>query len=242
MSAVSDITARLDLAQVAGVLGTDQATASQAVEEALTSLVGTMDANVGDPATALSLTRALGDHAGAAPFDVDAVDTADGAKIIQHVYSADQIQSLSPGVGGDLVRTLLPILAPLVMNYLAGKLTDYLSQSAGSAAQQPAGVPSDQGGLGDLLGGILGGGSGGGLGDLLGGILGGSLGQPSSPTTSPQVPASTGEGTFRVPTPGQTSLTPASGTAEEPRSEAAGGSGSGDLLGGILSDLLRGRS
>ncbi|HRL49438.1 MAG TPA: DUF937 domain-containing protein [Propioniciclava sp.] len=160
MSAVSDITARLDLAQVAGVLGTDQATASQAVEEALTSLVGTMDANVGDPATALSLTRALGDHAGAAPFDVDAVDTADGAKIIQHVYSADQIQSLSQGVGGDLVRTLLPILAPLVMNYLAGKLTDYLSQSAGSAAQQPAGVPSDQGGLGDLLGGILGGGSG----------------------------------------------------------------------------------
>jgi hypothetical protein len=164
------------------------------------------------------------------------------AKIIQHVYSADQIQSLSQGVGGDLVRTLLPILAPLVMNYLAGKLTDYLSQSAGSAAQQPAGVPSDQGGLGDLLGGILGGGSGGGLGDLLGGILGGSLGQPSSPTTSPQVPASTGEGTFRVPTPGQTSLTPASGTAEEPRSEAAGGSGAGDLLGGILSDLLRGRN
>ena len=70
------------------------------------------------------------------------------------------------GAGGEgLISKLLPLLAPIVMSYLAKKL-------GGGGADQAGG-----GGLGDLLGGILGGqaggAAGGGLGDLLGGLLGG---------------------------------------------------------------------
>jgi hypothetical protein len=63
---------------------------------------------------------------------------------------------------GDL-SSLLPLLAPLLMSFLAKKAGG--SSSAGSTGG---------GGIGDLLGGFLGGGSGGGgIEDLLGGLLGG---------------------------------------------------------------------
>ena len=187
MSAVSDIKSQLDLAQVAQLLGTDEATAGQAVDQALESLVGTMDANVGDPAQALGLTRALGDHVDASgEVDLAQVDTADGEKIVGHVYSNDQIQALSNGAGGSLIRKLLPILAPLVMGYLASKLDAYMRGQTGGAAPAPS-APAQEpsGGLGDILGGMLGGGQGsaggaGGLGDILGGILGGGAGGAAS--------------------------------------------------------------
>jgi hypothetical protein len=77
------------------------------------------------------------------------------------------------GSGGDmsgLVAKLLPILAPIVMSFLAKK---FLKGGAGAPGS------SSGGGLGDLLGGLLGGSGQGGqggqgaLGDLLGGLLGG---------------------------------------------------------------------
>ena len=121
MSAVSDIKSQLDLAQVAQLLGTDEATAGQAVDQALESLVGTMDANVGDPDQALGLTRALGDHVDAASeVDLAQVDTADGEKIVGHVFSNDQIQALSQGAGGSLIRKLLPSAGKKNCNSLKG--------------------------------------------------------------------------------------------------------------------------
>ncbi len=69
------------------------------------------------------------------------------------------------GGGSDLFKSLLPMLAPIVMGFL-GK------QAAGSAASAQGADAG--GGLGDLVGGLLGGGEGGGgLGDMLGGLLGG---------------------------------------------------------------------
>ena len=75
----------------------------------------------------------------------------------------DAILQAVSGLGGDLLSKLLPLLAPIVMSYLARKLG-------------MGGSPEQQGGsgnvLGDLLGGLLGGAggsaAGGGLGDLLG--------------------------------------------------------------------------
>lgn len=276
MSAVSDIKSQLDLAQVAQLLGTDEATAGQAVDQALESLVGTMDANVGDPDQALGLTRALGDHVDAASeVDLAQVDTADGEKIVGHVFSNDQIQALSQGAGGSLIRKLLPILAPIVMGYLASKLDSYMRGQTGGATQAPT-APAQQpsGGLGDILGGMLGGGQGsagggglgdilgsilggaaaggaaggaasGGLGDILGGILGDQSGaaEPAPRQQAPQAQAPTGsDGPFRVPTTGGTSLdagTPAA--PQQQTQQAPGGVDAGGVLGGILSDLLRGR-
>jgi hypothetical protein len=82
------------------------------------------------------------------------------------------------GLGPDLLKKLLPIVASLVMASLAKNATGGSQPQAGSGS----------GGVGDVLGSILGGeqaapgGMGGGLGDLLGSVLGGGQSQARAPT------------------------------------------------------------
>lgn len=181
MSSLDELFAQIPMDQIAAKLGVDTGTAEQAVRTALPALVGGMQANAQDPAGAASLTGALEKHTGYTPdndVDLDKVNTDDGQKIVANVFGAnsDQVMTALGGTAGGnsgLISKLLPMLAPLVMAWLAkrfmgGGRTQAGSPQAGSA--QGAG-----GGIGDLLGGLLGGGSGqgGGIGDLLGGLLGG---------------------------------------------------------------------
>ena len=97
---------------------------------------------------AASLESALGQHQDGlleGGVDVSQVDTADGEKIVSHVFGGQQDQVASQlagtsqlgGVGGDLIKKLLPILAPIVMSYLANKVLGGRGQSserAGPAA------------------------------------------------------------------------------------------------------------
>lgn len=189
MSPVDEILSRIPLQQLAGRLGVDERTAEQAARQALPALLGGIRANTDDPGGAASFAQAVQRHDARlvdGGVDLDQVDTTDGQKIVGNVFGAQhgqvvqQLGGPGGGAGGnDLVARLLPILAPIVMSWLAGKLT-------GGGAQQSPGAPG--GGIGDLLGPILGGvlggaagGAGGGaaggagpdLGDLLGGLLGG---------------------------------------------------------------------
>ena len=138
-------------------------------------MLGGMQANVQDPAGAASLGRAVGDHDPSlleGGIDLGQVDTDDGDKIVTNVFgnNRDQVVSrLAGGGDGDsgLMGKLLPMLAPLVMAYLA-------KQFRGGGTGQ-ASAAGEGGGLADLLGGLLGGAGGGqagGLGELLGGLLG----------------------------------------------------------------------
>ena len=168
---IDDLMQQLPIDQIAARLGVDSAEAQSASRQALTALVGGMGANAQDPAGALSLRDALAQHADDPDdFDVDRVDENDGNKIVGHIFggNADAVVNQLGGLGGSggssLMSKLLPLLAPLVLSYLAKNV---LGKGAGSTAPGGGG-----GGLGDILGGLLGGG-GGGLGDLLGGVLGG---------------------------------------------------------------------
>ncbi|MDP9981363.1 hypothetical protein J2W14_000743 [Pseudarthrobacter oxydans] len=199
MTELHDILRQIPVEQIAGMLGTDRQTAQAAVEAAVPTLLAGMQNNAQASDGAASLESALGQHQdGLLEGGVDAsqVDTADGEKIVSHVFGGQQDQVASQlagasqlgGVGGDLIKKLLPILAPIVMSYLANKVLGGRGQSSGAGG---AGGSGQAGGidLGAILGGILGGAGGaaagggaggmGGLGDLLGGLLGG--GQPSSP-------------------------------------------------------------
>jgi hypothetical protein len=185
MSAVDEILSQIPMDQLASQLGVDEASAEQAARQAVPALLGGMQANAQDPGGAASLARALGEHAGGDPFeglDLDSVDVDDGEAIVGNVFgdNRDQVVNKLGGQGGNqgMMAKLLPLLAPLVLSWLAGKF------SGGQAQAAPGGEGSG-GGLGDLLGGaaggglddLLGGGSGGGgLGDLLGGLLGGGGG------------------------------------------------------------------
>jgi hypothetical protein len=176
----NDLLSQILMDQLARRLGVDEATAEQAARQALPALLGGMQANAQDPAGAASLSRAVGEHDSHlidGGVHLDQVDTVDGDKIVSNVFGDNREQvvnrlSESGGAGtgaSDIVGKLLPMLAPLVMAFLA-------KQAQRSGTGQPA-AAGGAGGLGDLLGGLLGGSGGqagaGGLGDLLGGLLGG---------------------------------------------------------------------
>lgn len=175
MGAVEDILSSIDIDQLAQLLGTDSSTAQGAAAAAIPTLLGSLQANAATPEGADSLANALSQHADspATGDDLSQIDTDDGRKIVQHAVAGDasRLAGVS-GLGGDLLAKLLPILAPIVMQYLAKQFLGGGTQADAQAA------PASAGGLGDLLGGLLGGsgasaGSGNALGDLLGGLLGG---------------------------------------------------------------------
>ena len=173
-SSIDDLVAQLPMGQLAAQLGVSEEEAEQAVRQALPALVGGMAANAQDPGGAASLRTALDQHTGDDPdggVDLDKVDTADGEKIVGHVFGDNQgaVVNQLGGLGGgsSLFSKLLPLLAPLVMGFLAKNVL-------GGGGDKDGGDDDAGGGLGDLLGGLLGGGGGGGgIGDLLGGLLGG---------------------------------------------------------------------
>jgi hypothetical protein len=172
---VDELLSQIPIDQLAGRLGVDEQTAEQATRQALPALLSGMHANAQNSDGAGSLAKAIGQHDNDLlndGVDVDQVDTADGDKIVQHVFGdtrgqvVDQLGSVGGSGGSDLMAKLLPMLAPIVMSYLARRLTP-------SGAGTPAASSEGNGGLGDVLGGLLGGaGQSGGLGDLLGGLLG----------------------------------------------------------------------
>jgi hypothetical protein len=183
MDNVDEIVANIPMNALADQLGVDPGTAETAVRQALPALLGGLQANAADPSGEASLAGALEQHPPdlvEGGVDLNQVDPEDGEKIVGHIFGSntDQVaQTLGGNLGGsgDLMKKLLPLLAPIVLSYLSRRMR------GGAAA------PGDQqgGGIGDLLGSILGGlGAGGGqqaqgqtpggsILDMLGGLLGG---------------------------------------------------------------------
>jgi hypothetical protein len=87
-----------------------------------------------------------------------AATRADGNKILGHLFGSKSVSrkvaaaaSQETGIGDDIIKKALPLVAGLAMGALSKKQTK-----------------QDSGGLGDLLGGMLGGGDGLGLDDVMG--------------------------------------------------------------------------
>ena len=215
MTAVDDILGALPADQISQQVGASPDEVRTAAAAVLPALLGGLQANAGDPAGAESILEALGQHdddllTGGA--DLSAIDEQDGGAIARHIFGDQEDEVVSrlgglpaaggSGVGGDLVRKLLPILAPMVLSWLANRVLKGAGGAGGgdTASATPADpTPSLPGGggtapgsLDDLLRDVLGGaagptGSGGStgaaspggldpgsiIGDVLGGILGG---------------------------------------------------------------------
>lgn len=194
MATIDDIINNIPMTQLAQQLGVDEQQAEAATREAIPALLGGLQANSQDASGAQSLAGALSNHADALPegqVDLDQVDTADGSKIVSNIFggNTDQVvQTLgAKGVADSgLVQKLLPMLAPIVLAYVAKQMTgskygNLLGPLLAGAAGGAGGAAANP--LNDLLGGLLGGSSaaaapeaekqGGGILDMLGGLLGG---------------------------------------------------------------------
>ena len=188
MGAVDDILADIPMDQLAAQLGVDEATAEQATRQAIPALLGGMQANADDPEGATSLAGALGDHPSDlidGGVDLNQVDAGDGEKIVGNIFGPNQdqvAQTLGGNLGGqagDLIKRLLPILAPIVLAYLSKRL---MGDRQGSGQDDPLGSSGSGNPLNDMLNSMLGGAATGGGGsgqstagtilDMLGGLLG----------------------------------------------------------------------
>ncbi|WP_307785473.1 DUF937 domain-containing protein [Microbacterium hibisci] len=184
MAGIEDILKSLPLDQIAEKLGVDPAVAAQAVEEGGATILSGLQRNAQTPDGAASIDKALDRHAGALPTGVDQIDTADGDKILGHIFggqkeAVEQKLTDEPQTAGIDFAKLLPMLAPIVMGLLAK------NKQGGTDAAAPGSSSgsSSGGGIGDLIGGLLGGSGGsssggssaGGIdiGGLLGGLFGG---------------------------------------------------------------------
>ncbi|MEV0588729.1 DUF937 domain-containing protein [Nonomuraea sp. NPDC050310] len=185
------------LQQIAGLLGTDVATARQAVEAATGTIVGGLAQNAERPEGADALRTALDEHVSADPFNSDLSSvTRDGHGILGHVLGEQGTEHAAAGISQfaginmNTVLKLLPLLAPMIMSLLAGR-ANQRGMDAGAVAQDLNNEKSEMsgGGLGDLLNAVLGGAGGGGLGGLLGGLLGDSGAPQQSSQQPPQQPS-----------------------------------------------------
>ncbi|WP_066911057.1 DUF937 domain-containing protein [Millisia brevis] len=203
MSEIDDLISRLPIAQIAGQLGVDTTTAQAAVNQALPALLLGLKENAADEQGAKSLATALTAHdnnLAGDQIDLSQIDTGDGQKIVGNIFGSNENQVISAlgntgAASSGLIQKLLPILAPIVLSYLAGQVSkkaagsgglgDILAQALGGAAGQSSGTQQAStqsgGALGDLLGSVLGSAinskaGGAGAGDLLGSVLGGLLG------------------------------------------------------------------
>lgn len=222
MSQFDELYEQVPISQLASRFGVDEAEMSQAVQAALPALVGGLEANAAEPSGADSLMRALSQHADT-PRDVDQIDETDGQKIVSHIYgdNTDQVMQQLGGLGGStgsLVQKLLPILAPMVLSWLAGKM--------GGA-----------GGLGSILGDMFGGGRGQAAPQQTtsdvdsGPLFPGGEGAQSGPV---QTPAGGTTSTGSAPAAGSNPLQDILGDVLGGAKSAGGGNILGDLLGGLL--------
>ncbi|NUP01237.1 MAG: DUF937 domain-containing protein [Nonomuraea sp.] len=166
--------------QIAGMLGTDPATARKVIEAVAGTIVGGMARNAEHPDGAEALRAALDDHVDTDPFNGDVASlTRDGHSILGHVLGGQgteraaaglsQLAGVSPGT----IMKLLPLIAPMVMSLLAGRAAKGTMDAGAVAADLDKEHASLPGGLGNLVGG------------LLSGIFGGPIPPQGGPYESP---------------------------------------------------------
>jgi hypothetical protein len=186
MAGLDDLFNQIPVADIAAKLGADQGEVSQAIQTLVPTLLGTLQENVqADDIDSTHLESAVVAEGQSdlltGGVNVDQIDQGQGNQLIASLVGGNdtnQVASALSGAGaggGDLIKRLLPMLAPIVLAYV-GK--QFSQKNAGAGAQAQA----SGGGMGDILGSILGGAGGGGgaagnpLGSILGSVLGGNQG------------------------------------------------------------------
>src|SRR6201992_809841 len=177
MSGLDDLLAQIPTSDIANKIGVDEGEGNKAVQLLVLVLVGGLRENAQAPDHGSKIESAADSHAGLLDggVNVDHVDQQEGQQAIARIFGgndAAQVASALAGGGGgnsDLLKQLLPILAPIVLAYIGKQLT--------GKSDTPAKEAASGGGLNDWLGSILGGmGGNKSLGTVLGNVLGSKAG------------------------------------------------------------------
>jgi hypothetical protein len=185
MAGLDDLIAQIPVQDIANKVGADEGEVNNAIRTLVPALVGGLAENVhADSIDSSKLESDVAKQGASGLLDggvsVDRVDAGQGDQYVARIFGGNDSNAVASALSGggagssDLIKKLLPILAPIVLAYIGKQLT---KDKAPAEAQAPSGG----GGLGDVLGSILGGAGGGGgnnpLGSILGSVLGGGGGQ-----------------------------------------------------------------
>src|SRR5690242_20718479 len=131
MAGLDDLMAQIPVQDIASKLGADQGEVRSAIQQLVPALVGGLQVNAqDDEETASKIAGAAHQHAASGLLDggvtVDDVDEHDGDKIVANIFGGNNSDSVASalagggvgGAGGDLIKRLLPILAPIVLAYI----------------------------------------------------------------------------------------------------------------------------
>jgi hypothetical protein len=185
MAGLDELFNQIPTQEIANKLGVDEGEVNSAVKTLVPALVGGIHQNVqSDDIDSSKLESDVAQQGASGLLDggvsVDQVDANQGDQYVARIFGGNDSTAVASALAGggagnsDLMKKLLPILAPIVLAYIGKQLTK------NSAPAEPQAQSSGGGGLGDVLGGILGGAGGGGgnnpLGSILGSVLGGNQG------------------------------------------------------------------
>ena len=186
MAGLDELFNQIPTQEIASKLGVDEGEVNAAVKTLVPALVGGIHQNVqSDDIDSSKLESDVTQQGASGLLDggvsVDQVDANQGDQYVARIFGGNDSNAVASALAGggagnsDLIKKLLPILAPIVLAYIGKQLT----KNSAPAEQQAQ--SSGGGGLGDVLGGILGGAGGGGggnnpLGSILGSVLGGNQG------------------------------------------------------------------
>lgn len=148
--------------QIAGMLGTDPATARKVIEAVGGTVVGGMARSAEHPDGAEALRGALDDHVDTDPFNGDVASlTRDGHSILGHVLGGQGTEraaaglSQLAGVSSGTIMKLLPLIAPMVMSLLANRAVKGNMDAGAVAAHLNKEHASLPGALRNLVDGLL---------------------------------------------------------------------------------------
>ena len=180
MSDLDGLINLIPIGDIAKKLGIDESVARAAGAVAVPAIVGGLAANAKDQGGAASLESALGNHAGKTVKTLDDVDEKDGQKIVKNVFGSktDEVAAAAGAKAGGpdsgaIVAQVLPIVAPIVLAWVAQQFLGGKKAAPEAAAPAPAAPASTGTDIGSLLGGLLSSKEG---QDVVGGLLGGLLG------------------------------------------------------------------
>jgi hypothetical protein len=185
MADLDELFNQIPTQEIAAKLGADEGEVNSAIKTLVPALVGGIQHNVAaDDIDSGKLESDVAQQGQSGLLDggvnVDQVDAHQGDQYVARIFGGNDSNAVASALAGggagnsDLIKKLLPILAPIVLAYIGKQLTK------NSAPGEPQAQSSGGGGLGDVLGSILGGAGGGGgdspLGSILGSVLGGNKG------------------------------------------------------------------
>lgn len=188
MAGLDDLFNQIPVTDIANKLGADEGEVNQAIQTLVPTLLGTLHENVAaDDIDSVHLEKTVIAEGESDLLDggvnVDQLDENQGNQLVASLFGGNDTNQVASALagggapGGDLIKRLLPMLAPIVLAYVGRQFQQRSAQGAGAGAQAQA---APGGGIGDVLGSILGGGAPAAgnnpLGSILGSVLGGGQG------------------------------------------------------------------